>query len=91
MYNTYEESILTALSSGRKFLDNSEGFDVLTGKIEYYLPLAHINKVIKLLKFKSRQRNSALSIAPPIRNTAKCFCNFVNRYTPMARNILPVN
>ena len=41
----------TPLSSGRKFLYNSEGLDVIS-LLENVL-LAHINNAIKLLKFKS--------------------------------------
>ena len=50
-----EEHDWTVTSSGRKVLDNSKGLDVISllVKYEYYLPLAHINKVIKLFKFKS--------------------------------------
>ena len=50
---TYEERNSTANSSGRKFLYNSKGLDVISLPVKYYVPLAHINKVIKLLKFKS--------------------------------------
>ena len=35
----------------QKFLYNSRGLDVISLLVKYYLPLAHINKVIKLLKF----------------------------------------
>ena len=40
---------------GRKFLYkcNSRGLDVTSLLVKYYMPLVHINKVIKLLKFKS--------------------------------------
>ena len=50
---TNEESNSTAYSSARKFLYNSKGLDVISLLIKYYVPLAHINKVIKLLMFKS--------------------------------------
>ena len=49
----YEESNLTANSSGRKFLDNSKGLDVINLLVKYDLPLVHIHNVIKLVKFKS--------------------------------------
>ena len=47
---TYEERNSTANSSGRKFLDNSKGLDVrvVSLLIKYYVPSAHINKVINL-------------------------------------------
>ena len=48
-----EESYFAANSNGRKFLYNSKGPDVFSLLVKYYVPLAHINKVIKLLKFKS--------------------------------------
>ena len=50
---TYEESNSAANSNGRKFLCNSKGLDLINLLVKYYLPLAHFNKVIKLLKFKS--------------------------------------
>ena len=50
---SYEGSYLAANSNGRKFLYNSNGFDVISSLVKYYVPLAHFNKVIKLLKFKS--------------------------------------
>ena len=34
-------------------LDNSKCFDVISLLVKYYVPVAHINKIIKLLKFKS--------------------------------------
>ena len=40
-------------SIGIKFLHNSRGLDVISLLVKYYVPLVHINKVIKLLKFKS--------------------------------------
>ena len=66
------------------FLDNSKGLDVISLLVKYYVPLAHINKVIKLFIFKSaakwevqsrerillRNLIRTLSIATPIRNTA---------------------
>ena len=51
--STYEESYSAANSIGRKFLYNSRGLDVISLLIKYYVPLEHINKVRKLLKFKS--------------------------------------
>ena len=51
--STLEESYLAANSNGRKFLYNSKGLDVISLLVKYYVPLAHFNKVIKLLKFKS--------------------------------------
>ena len=50
---TYEECNSTVHSNGRKFLYNSIVLDVNSLLVKYYMPLAHINKVIKLLKFKS--------------------------------------
>ena len=50
---THEGSYLAANSNGRKFLYNSKGLDVISLLVKYYVPLAHFNKVIKLLKFKS--------------------------------------
>ena len=47
------ESNSAANSNRRKFLYNSKGLDVIILLIKYYVPLAHFNKVIKLLKFKS--------------------------------------
>ena len=35
------------------FLYNSKDLDVISLLVKYYVPLAHFNKVIKLLKFKS--------------------------------------
>ena len=35
------------------FLYNSKGLVVISLLVNYYVPLAHINKVIKLLMFKS--------------------------------------
>ena len=52
-FPTYEENNSTAHSSGRKFLDNSKGLEVISLLVKYYMPLAHINKAVKLLKFKS--------------------------------------
>ena len=43
-----EESNSTANSSGRKFLYNSKGLDVISLLAKYYLPLAHVNHVVKL-------------------------------------------
>ena len=51
--STHEGSYLAANSNGRKFLYNSKGLDVISSLVKYYVPLAHFNKVIKLLKFKS--------------------------------------
>ena len=48
-----EGSNSTAYSSGRKFLYNSKGLDVISLLVKYYVPFAHINKLIKLVKFKS--------------------------------------
>ena len=42
-----EESNLIANSSGRTFLNNSQGLAVISLLEKYYVPLAHINKVIK--------------------------------------------
>ena len=50
--NANEEGNSTVCSNGRKFLDNSKGLDVISLLVKYYLPLAHINKVIKFLNFK---------------------------------------
>ena len=50
---SYKESNFTANSSGIKFLYNSQGLDVISLLVKYNVPLAHINKVIKILKFKS--------------------------------------
>ena len=52
-YCTNEESNSAANSNGRKFLYYSKGLDVISLPVKYYVPLAHFNKVIKLLKFKS--------------------------------------
>ena len=38
-----DESNSTANSSGRKFLYNSKGLDVISLLVKYYLPMAHIN------------------------------------------------
>ena len=43
-----EECNLTVHSNGRKFLYNSIDLDVNSLLVKYYVPLAHINKVIKL-------------------------------------------
>ena len=48
-----EKSYLAANLNGRQFLYNSHGLDVLNLLVKYFVPLTHINKVIKLLKFKS--------------------------------------
>ena len=48
-----KESYSAANSIGRKVLYNSRGLDVISLLVKYYVPLAIINKVIKLLKFKS--------------------------------------
>ena len=53
VYKTDEESNSAANSNVRKFLYNSKGLDVISLLVKYYVPLAHFNKVIKLLKFKS--------------------------------------
>ena len=50
---TNEGSHLVANSNGRKFLYNSKGLVVISLLVIYYVPLAHFNKVIKLLNFKS--------------------------------------
>ena len=50
---TNEGSYSAANSIGRKVLYNSRGLDAISLLVKYYVPLAHINKVIKLLKFKS--------------------------------------
>ena len=50
---TNEGSYLAANSNGRKFLYNSKGLDVINLLVKYYVLLAHFNKVIKLIKFKS--------------------------------------
>ena len=50
---TNEECNSTVHMSGRNFLYNSKGLDVISLLVKYYVPLAHINKDIKLLKFKS--------------------------------------
>ena len=50
---TNEGSYLAGNSNGRKFLYNSKGLDVISLLVKYYMPLAHFNIVIKLLKFKS--------------------------------------
>ena len=47
--STDKESNFTAYSSGRKFLYNYIGLDVTSLLVKYYMPLAHFNKVIKLL------------------------------------------
>ena len=49
---TNEESNSAANSNDRNFLYNSKGLDVNSLLVKYFVPLAHINKVIKLLKFK---------------------------------------
>ena len=51
--NSHEESNLAANSNGRKFLYCSKGLDVISLLVKILVPLAHFNKVIKLLKFKS--------------------------------------
>ena len=51
--HTKDESYSAVNSNGRKFLNNSKGLDVSSLLVKEYVPLAHINKVIKLLKFKS--------------------------------------
>ena len=51
--HSYEKSYSAANSIGRKFLYNSRGLDEISLLVKYYVPFAHINKVIKLLKFKS--------------------------------------
>ena len=52
---TNEESNTAANSNNKMFLCNSKGLDVLVISllVKYYVPLAHFNEVIKLLKFKS--------------------------------------
>ena len=42
-------------SQWQKFFDNSLGLDAISLLVKFYIPLAHINWVIKLLKFKSTQ------------------------------------
>ena len=49
MWTSYEESILAANSNGRKFLYHSKGLDAGSLLVKYYVPLALIKKVIKLL------------------------------------------
>ena len=39
----------------QNFLYNSRGLDVIILLVKYYAPLAHINKVIKLLKFNCNE------------------------------------
>ena len=67
---SYEGIYSAAYSSDRKFLYNSKGLDVICLLVKYYVPLAPINKVIKLLKFKSAINllflmGSAIERAPP--------------------------
>ena len=64
---TNEESNSVANSNGRKFLYNSKGLDVISLLVKYYVPLAHFNKVIKLLKFTSAVNlmGGAIERAPP--------------------------
>ena len=38
---------------GQNFLYNSKGLVVISLLVKYYMPLAHIKKFLKLLKFKS--------------------------------------
>ena len=45
-YITDEESYSAANSIGRKFLYNSRVLYVISLLVKYYVPLAHINKVI---------------------------------------------
>ena len=53
-----------------------KGLDVISLLVKYYVPLAHINKVVKLLKFKFEvfliwgAIGRGFSIEPPIRNIA---------------------
>ena len=54
-HSTHEGSYSATNSIGRKFLHTYIilGLDVISLLVKYYVPLARINKVIKLLKFKS--------------------------------------
>ena len=45
---TNKGSYSAANSSGRKFLYNYRGLDVISLLVKYYVPLSHINKVMKL-------------------------------------------
>ena len=53
MYHTYEKSNSAANSNDKIFLYNSKGLEVISILVKYYVPLAHFNKVMKRLKFKS--------------------------------------
>ena len=56
MYTTTvltREAIQLPIRLAENFLYNSRGSDVISLLVKYYVPLAHINKVIKFLKFKS--------------------------------------
>ena len=53
MRYTNEESYLAANSNDRKFLYTSKGLELISLLVKYYVPLAHFNNIIKLLKFKS--------------------------------------
>ena len=49
-FTTYEECNAIHRMA-ELFLDNFKDLDVISLLVKYYMPLAHINKVIKLLKF----------------------------------------
>ena len=50
---SYEECNSTVCSNVRIVLDISKDGAVISLLLKYYVPLEHINKAIKLLKFKS--------------------------------------
>ena len=53
IYCKLREKQFYCLFEWQKILYNSTGLNVISLLVKYYVPLAHINKVIKLLKFKS--------------------------------------
>ena len=77
-----EEHYWTVTSSGRKFLYNAKGLaDVISILVKYYVPLAHINKVTKLLKSAMERillRKSHSVAVSRLRLPLETLDNFVN-------------
>ena len=53
IYLLMREAIQLPIRLAENFLYNSRGLGVISLLVKHYVPLAHINKVKKLLKFKS--------------------------------------
>ena len=85
--STNEESYLAAYSNGRKFLYNSKGLDVSSLLVKYYVPLAHINKVIKLLKLKSAIICSVSNGRRNRESATECDCESRSRHRKQKHRI----